>query len=152
MLIVQIPRRSRKCKSGEEPFQPGTSYYSRLLRINQETFERADFCEACWKKESPLQEAISWRGEVPKKSPKEKAEEKLEGWLELFRRLIEEKSEKEAYLMALFLKRKKVLLERGALEGVSLFEREETEELFQVRPMKLTKDDIPLQEALSKKL
>ncbi|MCB1113632.1 MAG: hypothetical protein KDK62_02635 [Chlamydiia bacterium] len=155
MIIVEIPRRARKCARDESPFHAGTPYFSRLIPLKEGRYEREDFCEACWKEESPSPGSISWKGEVPKKTAKDKREDKIEGWFELLEQLLEsteEQSQKQAYLLALFLKRKRALAERGMLEGNHLFEVIETEEAILVPKVKLTRDDLPLQELLAQKL
>lgn len=155
MRIPAIPRRSRKCLRGEEPLLPGEAYYSLIIALRDESYERRDFCPACWEKEPLCPEAISWKGDVPKKNAKEKAQDKAEAWFEVLREALEAEepdAPKEALLIALFLKRKKLLIEKGELKGKTLFEAPETEELFLVPKVTFTGADFYLQEQVGKKL
>lgn len=155
MRIPVIPRRSRKCVRGEEPLLPGAPYFSRITISREEEVERSDFCLACWEKEPACPDAVSWKGDVPKKNAKEKAEDKAEGWLEALREALaaeEADAPKEALLIALFLKRKKLLLEKGELKGKMIFEAPETEELFLVPKVRFTGADFYLQSQVASKL
>jgi hypothetical protein len=155
MRIPLIPRRSRKCYKGQEPLNPGEIYFSRITISQEEVYERRDFCPQCWENEPLSPEAVSWKGDVPKKSAKEKAQDKAEAWLEALREALEgdqPDAPKEALLIALFLKRKRLLIEKGELKGKILFEAPETEELFLVPKVTFTGADFYLQEQVGKKL
>lgn len=155
MFLAEIPRRLRKCALCEASFSPGTSYISRLKLIKENLYERSDFCSSCCDNEVEVAGSISWKGEVPKKSSRDKAEDKVEGWIQSLREMMEKETEsdkKEALLTALFLKRKKVLIERGEIEKSFLFEVKETEEMFILPKVSLHNIDPELKERLAQKL
>lgn len=158
MIPIEIPRRQRQCIRGQEPFVQGMPYVSRLTLIKEGEYTRDDFCLACWEKESD-KGYISWKGEVPRKTAVEKKTDRLEKGLEILKQNLESDAaidHKEAFLLALYLQRKKWLLARGEFRRKGqeklLFEVAHTEEMIEVPKIALTPADSVLQEGIAKKL
>lgn len=163
MILIDIPRRSRNCVKGQEPFSPGSLYYSRLVPAKEGEYSREDFCPECWKTEESesSHEAgkVHWKGLVPKKTALEKKADSQEKALEALKNALdgpEEEDKKEALLIALFLQRKKVLISRGELSKKGavrfLFEVAETEEMIAVPKVLLTSGDAQLQARIAERL
>lgn len=158
MIPIEIPRRQRQCVRGQEPFLQGMPYVSRLTLIKEGEYSRDDFCLACWDKETD-KGYISWKGEVPRKTAVEKKVDRLEKAFDILKQNLESDDaadHKEAFLLALFLQRKKWLLARGEFRRKGqeklLFEVATTEEMMEVPKMALTPDDAAIQERIAQKL
>lgn len=160
MILLDIPRRAKICTLSAEHFVPGSLYFTRLIPLKEGEYERQDYSASSWEKvKDDLQDAIIWKGEVPKKTALEKKTDKLEKGLEALRTALEGESleeQKEALLMALFLQRRKNLIARGEIKkkGVVklLFEVLDTEEMLAVSKVTLNSDDSRLQARIAEKL
>ena len=162
LLQLEIPRRSRTCTKGAEPLLPGMEYYS-ILFIEGETFKRQDFCPTCWEqiKAEKINQADShWKSKVPAKQEALKDLSRDERAMELLREALQTNAPEqraEAFVLALYLARKKQLILRHELEQdgelVSLYEDPSTEEILTVKQAELTPPQIKqIQEELAKKL
>ena len=158
MIPIEIPRRQRQCARGQEPFTQGMAYVSRLTLIKDGEYTREDFCVDCWAKEQD-KGYISWKGEVPRKTAVEKKTDRLEKALDILKQGLESdvaEDQKEAFLLALFLQRKKWLLSRGEFRRKGheklLFEVAGTEEMIEVPKIPLSASDGALQERIAQKL
>jgi len=143
---LEIPKRSHTCSSKGETFVPGAEYYSIVLDGDAGLLQRRDFCTGCWEnsaKKEWLPEARSnWKSVVPKKAevPK-KVEKNEEHVLELLKEALNaegSEAQAEAFLLALYLARKKQIYLRQQLkdangELISLYEVAATEEMLCVR-------------------
>ncbi|MFT5301534.1 MAG: hypothetical protein ACI87E_003467 [Mariniblastus sp.] len=58
MSNFDIKRSSRKCYESEREFQPGETFYSALIEIDEVATERRDFCEEAW--EGPPEDCLGW--------------------------------------------------------------------------------------------
>lgn len=141
----KVPRRSRSCAKSGLPFQPGMEYISLLKEGQGEEYIREDIAFSWWKEqgsEALLKETKShWRGKVPLKEEAPKTPDQLfERAFELLTEYLEKGSPK-AFLIALFLARKKKLILREEFPdeaGVTmLYEVAETEEMISVRAYEL---------------
>ncbi|PJD97527.1 MAG: hypothetical protein CK425_02550 [Parachlamydia sp.] len=162
-FVIEVPKRHQACMLGVEPFVPGMNYCSILIK-NEETsdFERLDYCLKCWEKEGKIPDGnVSyWKSKVPQEKMKENAftgthEEKA---LELFKQAMLENSDDDAFILALWLVRKKKLILRHCFHDQSgqeiyLYEDPATEETFSVRKIALSNEKVlELQARLAKSL
>ncbi len=144
-LNTLMPRRTTHCVRGNEPFVPDSEYFSFLV-FGEKGWEREDFCAKCWecvKEEKEKAEGIVWRGKIPPKktkvlSPDEKA-------MSLFRELSMAQTldeQKLAFVLALYLERKKELHARGQMKNKICFEMPQSGEVFALDKIQLSKDEI----------
>ncbi len=120
-----IPRRLARCSLQGELFEPGCSYVSVLDGDGN----RKDYCLQCWKEISKPVQGHYWKGEIPPK--KERQNQPDHNAFELFKSLSDPKIR---YVLALYLQRKQQLVRRTQ----SLYEVQETGEIFDVAPVTLT--------------
>ncbi|MGI9457560.1 MAG: hypothetical protein ACR2NU_13430 [Aeoliella sp.] len=107
MLDFEVKRCTRCCATTERPFVPGDSYYSVLEAEGAEVVRR-DYGEEAW--QGPSDGIIGWwRSKMPeagagkpKLAPSEVALELFDRWREA------EEKEDAAYVLALFLLRKRI--------------------------------------------
>lgn len=163
-MLIEIPRRSHICLLRQEPFLPGMEYYSVLLvdeAHGGKSYIRKDYCATCWQKIEKEKIHSHWKGKIPKKPPKKEPQDQTEKALELLRAALqnpEEESQQEAFILALFLARKKKLHLRQEMKGENgefffIYEANDTEEMFAVKRAELSKQQIEkIQNDLSQKL
>lgn len=127
-------------------------YYS-LLSEGEKGFVRMDYCVACWKKHASAQADTApisshWRSKVPfKKGPARLPEERKERALEILKEALTREGEddrSEAFVLALYLARKKQLYLRKEMKKpdgqiIYLYEVAVTEEMLAVPKLKLSK-------------
>jgi len=162
-FVIEVPKRNQTCMLGSESFTPGMAYCSLLIK-NEETseFQRLDYCLKCWEKEGkiPDGDVSYWKSKVPQEKMKESAipgthEEKA---LELFKQAVLENVDDDAFILALWLVRKKKLILRHCFHDQSgqeiyLYEDLATEETFSVRKIALSNEKVlELQARLAKSL
>lgn len=158
-----IPRRSRSCSRTKKKFEPGAEYISIISEGEKEGhFHREDILYDYWKDhEEPelLEKARStWRALVPSGPdvPKE-PEELLERAVELFFEYSEKDDRLRAFILALFLARKKVFIFRQEIihqdHPAYLFEVVDTEEIVCLPVMKPRQEQIrEIQDELSREV
>jgi len=106
---IDIPRRSRHCAECEVPFTPGAPYYSLLTHA----FERCDSCETCWNEPASGDVITYWKASVPTKEEKvELSHDRDERAWQLFQMAVEEKNDEEAFILSLYLARKRIIVSR----------------------------------------
>ena len=147
-FILEIPKRSSTCYRGKENLVPGEEYFSALIEDDTKPgYLRRDYCKKCWEealKEDTKLFKSSWKAKVPAnyKPPKIK-----ENYFEKAFRVLREtmdtpENQGEAFLLALFLARKKKLILRQeiAKDGKTfyLYENPATEEMLAIRKVDLT--------------
>lgn len=126
-------------------------YFSVLVNDDEEEkYHRQDFCSVCWGHEAFKQAKSFWKGRVPLQKellkPPELNKEGLLTWLREL--LAEERAEAatEAFVLALFLARRRQVVLRKELERQGqlffIYEDPETEELFSVRKVPLTPEQL----------
>ena len=126
---IAIPKRAASCAQCHNDFKPAEEIQSQLLDIEGEWI-RQDTCVACF---SPLESAVIWKhtiGSEEKIEPENR--DHIVTSLELLQRLIESnvaEEHEEAFLLALYLVRKKVLVHRVKM---GLYENLETGEMYLV--------------------
>jgi hypothetical protein len=132
------------CSKGQEPFVPGAACYSILLETPQ-GWQRQDLCEKCWLElqtehlSSPIRN--TWKTQIPRKLPiAELPKHKEERALALLKLAIQQDSledREEAFFLALYLMRKKILCFRQEIdqfgEKILLYEIAATEEIIPVK-------------------
>lgn len=146
---IEIPKRGKVCLGCQKPFEKGDSFRSAL--IENEGWKRADYCVSCWEQLPQIEKVAFWHGVVPEQSdkvslPKDKGERAL--------LLLKEKSatpdhEREAFLLALYLLRKKLILLRKEVknkegEMLYLFEVAETEEPIAIKKVLVQPHEQPI--------
>lgn len=128
-----LPRRLSHCSLKQEPFEQGMEYVSILFSDGT----RRDFCVKCWEDDQQKKEGAFWRGVVPirrKKNATSVQQKQIERAFELF---LKSSDPGERSLLALYLVRKRQLIRRTK----TLYEREETGELFDVAALTLTQEE-----------
>lgn len=154
-FVLEIPRRSSVCSVGGEAFTPGTPYISALHLEAKEQIVRRDFCLHCWNQNTQKQEAGTyWKGSVPLKEEEKKQNlAKEEKALILLKEAIQTGNQEEAFVLALYLTRKKQLAMRKEIDQTQLYEVLATEEMLAVPKPKLSQLKIAdLQLTLAAKL
>jgi len=158
-----IPRRSRVCSKTKKKFEPGDEYMSIILDGEHEgLFHREDIFLDYWEQhrdEDLLKAACSsWRAKVPEGPdvPKE-PEELLERAFELFFEYLDKPDPLRAFILALFLARKKVMIFRQEMmhqdRQTYVYEVVETEEMVCVDVIKPTLQQIQeIQDELSREI
>jgi hypothetical protein len=145
---IEIPRRASRCVEGQETFEPGMDYYS--LMTEGDFGIRHDFCEACWQRKASRESFKNVRGFWKSKVPLKKTESLLPKQrdariLSLLKEALFYKNSDdaaEAFILALYLARKRLLILRQELqfqEGrAHLYEVVDTEEMLCVNQMPLS--------------
>ena len=110
-----IQQPNRECLACEKQFEEGELCFSALFDSG-ESFERKDYCTACWEGASAEKQAFSfWKTHVPTKEEERKLLVDNDVLLDFFVRLSEEEGEqpdhktKFRYILALVLMRKRSL-------------------------------------------
>lgn len=163
-ILIEIPRRNTTCDLGQEPFVQGMDYYS-ILQENQEDktgLIRKDFCAACWEKSERRHIHSHWKGKVPNKQVEARERRDTKSWaLEMLKEALlkdDEDSQAEAFILALYLARKRHLFLRQELvretgEVFFLYEVSFSEEMLAVKKMDLAKlQTAKIQQELAHKL
>jgi len=157
-----IPRRSHQCSAGQEPLLPGTAYFSVVNEDAQGEYVRTDYCPNCWKTVERTEEAIHWKGKVPdKKKRLEYADlSRDERAMAVFKDTLssaEKEHHEEAFVLSLFLARKRYLLPRKQLRKeetlFQLYEVGSTEEMVAVPQIDLSDLEVEkVQKRLAEKM
>ena len=159
-VLQEIPRRSRECLSCGIPFKPEMNYVSAVAEQG-EGWERKDFCLKCWESSDSRREGSStyWKATVPKKTKKEISIERETRALQLLKEAVaNEQQTGEAYILALFLVRRRWLILRKEMtqendQTLGLYEIPTTEEIIPVRKIDLNTIEIEtIQKQIAQKL
>lgn len=141
VLHAEIPRRCGNCRTCSTPFSSGDSYCS----ILKDT-DRHDFCIACWGRFQDIPSGCHWKSTVPlKKETPSIPPTKFSVAVDLLRAgdAIEPA---EAFLLALYLVRKRILAFRKDYRDgdriFGLYEVISTEEMIPVRKVSLAGLDL----------
>lgn len=150
-----IPKRQSQCSEGAHSFQPGDKCYT-LVSLHSQEWQRRDLCEGCWQalQERGMPEGIKsyWTINIPSKAAAEMLpKHKEERALVLLKRALasqEPLNERESFVLALFLARRKFLFLRQEIEQLGetiyLYETADTEELLPVKKVTLHPHDIDI--------
>ncbi len=144
---IEIPRRGQVCLHGQEPFTGGMEYYSVLLDgVAEGAYERQDYCSQCWDqlaKQNAISKSLStWKSNVPmKKEASDLPKQRDARALYLLKEALknnEPESCAEAFVLALYLARKRLMYQRQEIKLADgkpalIFEVAETEEMLCVR-------------------
>lgn len=139
-FLIEIPKRSRHCQKGEEPFTKGMEYFALLKKDEEGNYVRCDYCKKCFE-ELNVTDQPYWKGKVSDQDilpENDLAREDLA--LECLREAINKDTKEDredAFILSLYLVRKKILAFRQTLtklEGskIFLYEVLENEELLAV--------------------
>jgi len=161
---IEVPKRATVCSKGQETLVPGADYFSLLLEDPEEGLVRQDFCSACWDK-AFLTDAVKlhWKAKVPHKKNVVmlSAQDRDERVMEVFRELLAEKTEQsntEAFILALYLARRKMIyLRQEQLQAdgsvLLLYEVADTEEMLCLKKIALSEMQIEkVQHEIARKL
>jgi hypothetical protein len=142
-----IPKRARICKQCEQAFAPGVGYHS-VLGDGEEEGDtvRSDFCDSCWEAvHDGIPHHTKWRGVMPKKKEKLPPLNRDDQAFALLREALESddsSSRDEAFVLALYLQRRKVLALRDTVTNedgaYSLYEVHDTGVVVSVPKASLT--------------
>ena len=154
ILQLEIPRRNTVCAKGQEKFSPGTDYYSTLTESNTGDWQRQDFCHVCWdasEHEAAKNAGGYWKSKVPlKQEVAPLSQNRNVRILELLKERLSSGSEDnraEAFVLALFLARARVVYLRQELQQedgsfVNLYEVAATEEMLAVKKINLSQLEV----------
>ena len=147
---IVIPRRAPTCFHGGEAFVKGEEYYSTIAPGEGEgVFERRDFCMKCAseliKKKDFQKGASLWKSAIPpKKEPSDLPKQREARALALLKEAIASgHADSEAFVLALFLARRRLIFQRQELSlpngrmGI-VYEVPETEEMLCVPKITLS--------------
>jgi len=134
--MLKIPRRQSTCQRGGEPFQPGMEFFSHLYEGEKGEWVRKDFCPACHEKS--LNTVGFWKGKVPYPKEKKLPVERNARALALLRIALENGQEPDAFVLALYLARARLIVARQEVDGRTLYEVLETEEMLAVTRLALS--------------
>lgn len=162
---LDIPKRDRRCTAGDHVFTPGDECFT-FISLEKNRWNRKDLCKSCWSNLKvnglPLNVMSYWQSKIP--SIKENLPpiplQRDERALSLLKSMMTSEdiqAAKEAYILALYLLRKKRLSLRQEIDQLGqsllLFEIVETEELLPVKKISLESHEIEiLQKSISDKL
>lgn len=142
--MLKIPRRSPICSIGGEPFKAGMEFISHLYEGDKGILFRKDFCMHCKSTENGVPVGL-WKGKVPHPKERKLPLERNARALELLHRALEESTNEaaeEAFVLALFLARGRLIVARQELEGRILYEVLATEEMLAVPRLALSNLEI----------
>lgn len=139
-----IPKRTSLCCGCGQTFLPESEYFSFLV-MGEKGWQRQDDCPMCWKKlkEKRKEEGVEWKGKIPRKEIKKGTPDERANTL--FQELCKEQdsdNQKLAYVLALYLERKKQLALRGSLKNKLCFEHQETGEGYAIEKLSLGKEEL----------
>jgi hypothetical protein len=150
LFKVELPKREACCRKGGEPFAAGDECYSVISEGEGDDFRRDDYCPTCWEAEKiDLETCIThWKAKVPMRESERKEcfQTKEEKALELLKTSLqsgEEGDSHQAFILALFLARQKVVALRKEVcqdsgEWLQLYEVLATEEMCCVKKVELS--------------
>jgi len=143
----RILRGEKRCTLCQKPFEEKENYYSALYD-RKTTFERLDFCTACWKGETAEMFSF-WQTRTPMKDEKRKLLVDDDVLLDFFRRLEGAEDELKVnfrYILALVLMRRKILkftdVKRGEGSETLVLTLPKEKATFEVRNPQLDEEKI----------
>jgi hypothetical protein len=164
MFHIEIPKRSSCCVKGGESLNPGSDYYSVLIKGDEEgVYQRQDYCVNCWSQAEQVPSGRSvWKSRVPIKKegselPKQRDARALYLLKELLTNQITPTANAEAFVLALYLARRRLIVLRREVERegqppLSIYEVLETEEMVCVPKLSLSQLHVEqIQAELAKK-
>lgn len=160
---IDIPKRSQACAKGQEALQSGATYYSLLVEEKEQGQQRRDYCAKCWETvaidDDFLKSKIYWKSRVPsKKEEPQLPQDRDERAFVLLKTALEESNNPEAFVLALYLARKRLISLRKEFNNdkgqvQQLYEVLETEEMLCVNKVPLSSLQIvQIQTQLAKKM
>jgi hypothetical protein len=135
---------------GQEEFLPGMEFYSALVEGEEKgSYQRYDYCAPCWTQLDPQKQhpklISSWKSKVPiKKLAEELPKQRDARVLVLLKEaILQNKHLDEAFVLALYLARKRLIALRQEMtlpsgDPASLYEVLETEEMLCVPRLRLS--------------
>lgn len=140
---IDFPKRQAQCSADGHIFLTGEKYHT-LVFYAEKGWQRKDLCVNCWtqlqQEPSPAPQC-SWQSSIAEKPKKEEPpKHKDERALALFKEKsidLTQESSQEAYVLALYLARKKILLKKQEIdqggERFSVYETAGDEAIFAIR-------------------
>lgn len=151
LFQIAIPKRGTVCAKGQETLAPGSDYYSTLVET-PEGFQRQDYCLTCWhhhaKKECLEHMRTYWKSKVAaKKEVSDLSRNRDDRALELLKQALAHEEHAEAFVLALYLaRRRRIYLRQQHHQEdgkvLNLYEVAATEEMLAVRKLALSQLDI----------
>lgn len=166
LFFQAIPKRSQRCGFNQEVLEPGAEYYSVVMEDDNGQILRKDFCPTCWeasaKKDIFVKTKKYWKSKVPAKQVElPKSQNREIAAFELLRESIVSKKpedQAEAFILALYLARKRMLYLRQQLRQadgsiMTIYEVAATEEMLAVKKLPLSQlEVVKVQQRLATKL
>jgi hypothetical protein len=115
MIPLNLPTRSRRCTRCDGLFEPGDEYTSTLIQPE----ERSDYCQACLEEGTGV---AQWRGRVPARPKKVEPKGREERAMDWLHKALAEGNAEEAYVLCLYLQRRKKLRFVKEHNGEQVFE------------------------------
>lgn len=131
-----IPSRARQCVAKSENLNEQTHYFSLLEKDASNNFLRYDFCPICWeeKKQTLPKNSIYWKANIFSIKTEKPTDHLTKTLDKLTEMLKEPKHQTDAFLLALYLTRSGLLIQRGHIEEdlqtLALFEIKQTSEML----------------------
>lgn len=149
---LEIPRRASICAKCHNELTCGMDYYSALIEDEMQGLNRQDFCSSCWETKEAFEPKSSWKSKVVSKKEDNRnlnltRDEKI---LELLKSALQndsKDSEAEAFILALYLARRRLLILRQELRQdngdiICLYEESATEVMHGVKKIAVSLLDI----------
>jgi len=160
---IDIPKRASCCFKGGEPLTHGSEYCSALIKNEDESYQRQDYCLTCWKEIQNHLASHSWKSAVPLKKeaselPKHRDDRAFYLLKEALSSPHHDQNIAEAFILALYLARRRLIYLRQEIhqEGklpVNVYEVAETEEMLCVPKISISALEVEkIQVALAKKM
>lgn len=135
IIHYDIPRRSNACSQGQEPLKPGMTYHTMLEESPEGEIVRKDYCIECWNSEK-LSGTVNWKSSVPK-PPKPAITPAARDESSLMLLKGGECQPEEAFVLALYLSRRKKIALRKETRERNYYEVLATEEIITVSKVPL---------------
>lgn len=163
-FLIAIPRRNAHCFRAQESLNDGKDYYSVLEEDEQSVLQRRDYCQNCW--QALLQEVnppkTYWKSKsalkVEEEKPKQNRNEQVLSLLKNALAEVSPESHEEAFVLALYLQRKRYLrfcrnMQKENGHTFALYEVVATEEMLAVPKLSLSQLNVAaIQAKLSEQL
>ncbi len=136
IIHYDIPRRANVCSQGQEPLKPGMTYHTMLEESPEGEIVRKDFCIECWNSKS-FSGTVNWKSAIPKPlKPAITPAARDESSMILLKN--GECDSEEAFVLALYLARRKKIALRKETKDKLFYEVLATEDIMTIHKVPLS--------------